>query len=249
VKSKIGNLLLLQNRQCRVITCTVVACVMVIARIATSGSAHAVADQRETRLREEAERLWSQIIAATKKYTREFDEDPKEAWKDVCRDARAAFNAMTQNPERKAMLAFFVEQFGKHGPRADMAWCLVQVEAGLMPASGRCLDNDVPAARDHRAVQLMMAELKVRHFLAHPKLLARYYDVLAWERIWFKDWILNNHIRLTREHRQKAEQTGHQGASGGELTIEIIGGGPNPTTYMFPSRLQESLATVSAGVV
>src|ERR1700682_1682558 len=45
-----------------------------------------------------------------------------------------------------------------------------------------------------------------------------------------------------RDDRQKAEQAGHQRASGGELTIEI-----GPTTNMFAPPLQESLATVSAG--
>src|ERR1700720_4351237 len=47
-----------------------------------------------------------------------------------------------------------------------------------------------------------------------------------------------------RDDRQKAEQAGHQQASGGKLTIEW-----GPTTNMFVPPLQETLATVSAGVV
>jgi hypothetical protein len=51
-----------------------------------------------------------------------------------------------------------------------------------------------------------------------------------------------------REDRQKAEQAGHVRASGGELTLEIVGDG-SASTNMFAAPLQESLATVSAGVV
>src|SRR5215208_5964492 len=67
-------------------------------------------------------------------------------------------------------------------------------------------------------------------------------------------WI--DEIRQRKEHaiadpgndaddRQKAEQTGHSG----ELTIQIKPDRAGPSTNMFPSMLQESLARASPGVV
>jgi hypothetical protein len=40
--------------------------------------------------------------------------------------------------------------------------------------------------------------------LDNPKLLARYYDVLAWERVWFEFFNLENIIKSTHDHLREA---------------------------------------------
>lgn len=183
-----------------------------------SGGPAAAADEpatkeRELAARKEAERLWSRIVAATKKDPREFEDDPRQAWSDIFRDALPVFEQMKRSPERRTMLAFFVEKFGKHGPAADLAWCLVQVDDSLMPSGyagnalpGRnAMRRGPPAAENRRALQLLLAELKVRHFLAHPKLLARYYDAHAWSQTWVQEFSLLNAIDQAHDHLSKEQ--------------------------------------------
>src|SRR5262245_1185443 len=109
------------SRLTSIVWIAVAMCPIALSRADESGTR-----EREMAARKEAERLWTQIVAATKRDPGEFDDDPKQAWVEVFKNADPVFETMKQSPDRKVMLGFFVEQFGKHGPAADLAWYLVQ---------------------------------------------------------------------------------------------------------------------------
>lgn len=129
----------------------------------------------------EAQKYWNVIRNAKGERSVIFDESYEKSlaiyWQDTHLVATATFSKMVDGPNRRENLKYFVEQFGKHGPQADMRWLLAKPATTLSTSTGE--DGrlyGVSSARSRKAqeLQVLFAELQVRHILSDRTALERY---------------------------------------------------------------------------
>lgn len=141
----------------------------------------------------EAHKFWTVIRNAKGKRSVNFDESYEESlgefWLETHMVAFATFSKMVDGPNRRENLKYFVEQFGKHGPQADMRWLLARPGTTLSQSTG---DDGglygVSSVRSRKArdVQVLFAELQVRHILSDREALERYYHAVVWYGSFFR---------------------------------------------------------------
>ncbi len=136
----------------------------------------------ESAARKEAAQIRETIRTAIPKDPKKYKDGQFEYWTKIYVVGFRELKKIIKSPNPREALEYYVNQFGKHGPQADMRW-LMSVRAWNLAAdwspAGPHRDKKY---RDLRRIQILFAELQVRQFLKSPDLLDRYYQsvVLVW---------------------------------------------------------------------
>jgi len=136
-----------------------------------------------TRVRKHAERYWNVIKSASASEPKKGDPDEiTEYWTDIILQTMKSFEEMLEDTDKREVLTYYVERFGKDGAQADMRWLVAYYPVTM----NNCQAGGLSPPRDNRSkrwreIQLLFAEIHVRHLLANPKILSRYYQAVVWK--------------------------------------------------------------------
>jgi len=152
-------------------------------------------------IQSEARKYWEWIRGANADTHGVFDQDFEAHlegyWLRVAGDAMSTFDEMMEGSGAAEKLGYFVDQFGVHGPQADMRWLLAAPGATLNrcggPEGGLC-SADSERGRKERRVRLLLAEFQVKAFLKDPEKLARYYQAVAWNDQLLRPVVLSGQV-------------------------------------------------------
>jgi hypothetical protein len=159
----------------------------------------------ESAARKEAAQIWETIRTAGPKDPKKYKDGQLEYWVEIYDVGFRELKKIIKSPNPREALEYYVNQFGKHGPQADMRW--------LMPVRSWNLAADWSPAgpyrdkkyRDFRRIQILFAELQVRQFLKSPDLLDRYYQSIVWYGGFFKELNFPVYLGGVYRHMQKDE--------------------------------------------
>ena len=133
--------------------------------------------------------VWDKIKGTTAKRPKKMDRDSINSyWLDIFLQCNDLFErSLLNQPNLDRKLAFFVNQFGREGPEADIRWIAVYPSATL-PLRSRPVSkgSDISVGDTTcRSLQMRLSEYLTRRLIAEPKIRRRYWHVVAWRGAWF----------------------------------------------------------------
>ena len=154
-------------------------CIFLISFALAPGVASEPADGKARMI---AEKLWRRVQAVQAVAPLNPKLDPFFYWADIRDQCEAEFYPGKSTADRRKNIEFFVDQFGKHGPQADLRWLMSDLHATI-PSCDYGWDK---ANDDRRERIFIFNEYIVRRALADPKFLDRYYRGVFWSESLFR---------------------------------------------------------------
>lgn len=151
---------------------------------------------------EEISKIWTKIRTAAPPKNAKIEKGSADAWVDIIHVGHRELKKIVMSSNPRQGLEYFVNQFGKDGPQADMRW-LISARSMMLTANRTGRPYYDKKDFQLRRAQLIFAELQVRQFLKSPKLLDHYYHSVIWFNHMFADTFfpayLGNVVRNMQE--------------------------------------------------
>jgi hypothetical protein len=153
-------------------------CIFLISFALSPGGASEPADGKGRMI---AEELWRRVQGVQAVGPLNPKLDPFFYCADIRDQCEAEFYPSNSTAHRRKNIEYFVDQFGKHGPQADIRWLMSDLHATI-PGCDYGWDK---ANDDRRERVFIFNEYIVRRALADPKFLDRYYRAVFWSESLF----------------------------------------------------------------
>ncbi|MBN67862.1 MAG: hypothetical protein CME32_01100 [Gimesia sp.] len=152
----------------------------------------------------ELAQIWTNIKNTDTPLSDKVKDGSPESWFLEVKVGHEELKKIIDSSNQREGLEYFVNQFGRGGAQADMRW-LIAARTMMLPADR----NLKPTSQDDklRQAQNAFAELQVRQFLEHPRLLDRYYHSVIWfdhmfNKIFFSTYLGNVQKKLQSDKSQ-----------------------------------------------
>lgn len=117
---------------------------------------------------------WQRIERSGRNST--FPENSEDRWWDTAEECQLAFVELCKIAPADESLAFFVDQFGKHGAEADIRWMIADPALTVPGIFGFGPFSQSPETSE------LICEAIVRRASRDPKFVTRYWRLVVWTR-------------------------------------------------------------------